>query len=739
MPSLTPDERSIAHAAAQLTAAAQTIEVLALTMDAALMTTLREALGAERGLRHAISADQAVEQIMSGRVGVIVIDAPAVGDELAGFCDRLRTQFPDTILLVAGNAEVQTQLIKQITAGDVYRFLHVPVSPPRARQFLEAALRRHLEGRTFTPADVVATEGKSRKGLYVGVGILLALCLAIAMYFVFSAEPGRRPGKATAAPVSQPIAEPARDLSEEPLRQASSAPIVTPDAASEDLSPTSPPDAQSEAVVAPPAAPQAQSPPPVAPVKASPPPVAVASAPSPRPGSEASQLLRQADEALSAGRLVTPEKTNAADLYARVLALEPENRAAEEGVDRVADHLLLQAESALLDSRIDEAAAELDAARRLRPQNARLAFVSAQLAKERERKLAAQAREIAAGGNHARARAMLDRAMQGQKPPSPVLLQARREIDQLRVGDNVENLLKLANDRLQHDQLVEPANDSALAYIDAALAADANNVSAQQARRALADALVGRARQAIAHGEAGAAQDWLDHARALDADRTQLRVAQGEMAALTQALARNDEMARLASLVKQRMTDRLLDTPERDSALYYWQTLRAMDASHPSLVPSAQALGAALVEQGKEALARNGFDDATRALQEAKSIGHASVDLSALERALAAQREQAAFLANVIPASRLESTKIVQPRYPPLAERDGVEGWVDLEFTVAADGSVKDIKVTGAQPAGVFEDVALRAVTQWKYRPFVRDGAPVPQRARLKLKFEVPD
>src|SRR5688572_27392805 len=153
MPSQTRDERAIADTAAQISAVGETIEVLVLTADEALLALLRQSVGANQRVWHAVDRDQAVELIMAGNVGVIVIDAAVTGNEAGPFCEQLREQFPDVVLLVAGGVDEQTHLVKQITAGDIYRFLHKPISPARARQFVEAAVRRHLEGRTFTPLE----------------------------------------------------------------------------------------------------------------------------------------------------------------------------------------------------------------------------------------------------------------------------------------------------------------------------------------------------------------------------------------------------------------------------------------------------------------------------------------------------------------------------------------------------------------------------------------------------------
>ena len=63
--------------------------------------------------------------------------------DLAALSERLRDTWPDLVLVVVGTAEEQSNVASQITSGVVYRFLHRPVSAPRVRLFVDAALRRH--------------------------------------------------------------------------------------------------------------------------------------------------------------------------------------------------------------------------------------------------------------------------------------------------------------------------------------------------------------------------------------------------------------------------------------------------------------------------------------------------------------------------------------------------------------------------------------------------------------------
>ena len=89
----------------------------------------------------------------------------------------------------------------------------------------------------------------------------------------------------------------------------------------------------------------------------------------------------------------------------------------------------------------------------------------------------------------------------------------------------------------------------------------------------------------------------------------------------------------------------------------------------------------------------------------------------------------------MVPASQLVRVRYVEPQYPPVASQLGRSGTVDLEFTVRADGSVSDVNVTQADPRGMFEASAVQAVSKWRYRPLERDGHPIDQRVRVRLRF----
>jgi len=81
----------------------------------------------------------------------------------------------------------------------------------------------------------------------------------------------------------------------------------------------------------------------------------------------------------------------------------------------------------------------------------------------------------------------------------------------------------------------------------------------------------------------------------------------------------------------------------------------------------------------------------------------------------------------------------VDPEYPPRARQQGIEGWVDLEFTISPVGTVQDAFVLDAQPPRIFDRAALRAVRKWRYNPKTENGVAVARtNVQVRLRFEIP-
>ena len=80
----------------------------------------------------------------------------------------------------------------------------------------------------------------------------------------------------------------------------------------------------------------------------------------------------------------------------------------------------------------------------------------------------------------------------------------------------------------------------------------------------------------------------------------------------------------------------------------------------------------------------------------------------------------------------------VQPEYPERAARQGIEGWVEVEFSIDASGKVTAARVLRAEPSNIFDRAALKAVQRYKYKPMVVNGASQPVHGvRQRLVFQL--
>jgi periplasmic protein TonB len=89
---------------------------------------------------------------------------------------------------------------------------------------------------------------------------------------------------------------------------------------------------------------------------------------------------------------------------------------------------------------------------------------------------------------------------------------------------------------------------------------------------------------------------------------------------------------------------------------------------------------------------------------------------------------------DVIPVVR------VSPQYPLRASERGIEGWVEVEFTISKLGTVKDPRVFNSHPSSIFDRAALKAIRKWKYNPKIEDGEPIERPGvKVRLRFDLSD
>lgn len=80
-----------------------------------------------------------------------------------------------------------------------------------------------------------------------------------------------------------------------------------------------------------------------------------------------------------------------------------------------------------------------------------------------------------------------------------------------------------------------------------------------------------------------------------------------------------------------------------------------------------------------------------------------------------------------------------RPQIPESAYRRGIEGWVEVVFTVTGEGKVVDIKIIDAQPKGIFEAAAVESIAEWIYPRYYKGGKPVARQVKQKVEFKLED
>jgi periplasmic protein TonB len=76
----------------------------------------------------------------------------------------------------------------------------------------------------------------------------------------------------------------------------------------------------------------------------------------------------------------------------------------------------------------------------------------------------------------------------------------------------------------------------------------------------------------------------------------------------------------------------------------------------------------------------------------------------------------------------------IEPDYTPEAREARIQGIVALDVEIKSDGNVGDVKVKQSLDKGLDEN-AVTALRQWKFKPAVRNGAPVTSVATIEVRY----
>jgi len=79
--------------------------------------------------------------------------------------------------------------------------------------------------------------------------------------------------------------------------------------------------------------------------------------------------------------------------------------------------------------------------------------------------------------------------------------------------------------------------------------------------------------------------------------------------------------------------------------------------------------------------------------------------------------------------------KKVQPVYPPLARQARIQGNVLLQAEISVDGTIENLHLISGHP--MLAPAAIEAVKQWRYKPYILNGEPVPVETQITVIFSL--
>ena len=447
-------------------------------------------------------------------------------------------------------------------------------------------------------------------------------------------------------------------------------------------------------------------------------------------------LVSAAQIAMRDRHFIEPPEGSALSLYRSALLLAPGNGEAQQGLKRLSEILVGRVQSALDEKQFDAALQALETVRSIDSSDPRLPALDERIAKMRDELGPAEIGAAINAQNFERATQLIDQAVHAKSMSEAKIAQLRENLRRHLADSDVSRLLALLDARLDQDQLLDPANDSAVGYFAQARKAGAMASDLQARGRELVRRLIQDAHKAI------------DERRVADADRisaalrtlgtppaTMTGLQRDIGAARAQQVQKQSDQSRMIDLVKSRLALGNVLAPENDSALYYLAQLRGTDPQNPALAELTKAVQSQILAQAGNAMDSSDLTLAEALLQQASNLG-SSAEADALAQRLRSAKTAASGALREVAENSLTRLRSLDVEYPSGALQKKIQGTVELGYVVTPKGAVSDIKVLDANPTGVFEAAATKAISRLRYKPSVDDrGKPIAVSTKMLVIF----
>jgi TonB family protein len=451
-------------------------------------------------------------------------------------------------------------------------------------------------------------------------------------------------------------------------------------------------------------------------------------------------LIERAQQAMLERHFIDPAAGSALGLYRDVLLIDPSNGEARQGLQRLEEILIVRVQSALDERKFDLALQSLETARSINPTDRRLLALDERIASLRAELGPVQITAALNAQNFDRAAQLIDDAARAKSLPVAKLAQLRDDLRKHRDEADLARVLKLIDTRMQQGKLVDPRNDSAAFYLEQARQAGVAAATLQAQYLELQRQLALAVRGAIDARHFSDAEHWLADMRDAGASSVVTAGLQKDLStARSAATVVKVEQPQFVDLAQMRLVQGKLLEPDNDNALYYLNQLRSADPNNTALPQLSASIQEQILERGRTALDAGDVSKAEAMLQTATRLG-TSPAVEAFSDKLKQKSTQAAAAPAVpyIPEQQLTRLTKLEVDYPVRALQKGIEGWVEIGYTVNPDGTVSNVTVAKAVPATWFEPAAVKAVGKLRYQPVMQGGKPVAVTSQVRVVFRMP-